>query len=71
MKGRLWKVYRKAAEQGLAEAQYLLGFIHDKGKEKEQNLRKAKKWYKKAAKEGHIEAQFNLAVLYVTMMKEP
>ena len=42
------KWYRKAAEQGFAEAQYNLGVMYAKGEGVRQNYKIAKKWFGKA-----------------------
>jgi len=52
------KWYRKAAEQGLPEAQFELGYCYDNGEGVEQNPSEAAKWYRKAAEQGHAEAQY-------------
>lgn len=44
--------YRKAAEQGDADAQYNLGFCYYNGNGVTQSYTEAVKWYKKAAKQG-------------------
>ncbi|MCP4316418.1 MAG: sel1 repeat family protein [Hyphomicrobiales bacterium] len=56
--------YRKAAEQGLPEAQYNLGNLYRLGKGVPQSYAVAAKWYKKAAEQNHSWAQYNLARLY-------
>jgi len=56
------KWYRKAADQGHAEAQYQLGDLYYStvnGGEAE-----AAKWYRKAADQGHAEAQFHIGDCY-------
>jgi TPR repeat protein len=56
------KWYRKAADQGHAEAQYQLGDLYYStvnGGEAE-----AAKWYRKAADQGHAEAQYQLGDFY-------
>jgi hypothetical protein len=55
---------RKAAIQGNALAQTILGdiFRHDKGVQ--QNYQQAASWYRKAAEQGLAEAQFNLGNMY-------
>ena len=58
------KWYRKAAEQGHAEAQYKLGFCYKYGDGVEENLTEAAKWYTKAAEQGKATAQFYLAEMY-------
>ena len=56
--------FKKAAEQGLAEAQNQLGQIYRLGDGvKEDNLQ-ALKWYALAAEQGMVEAQHNLGKTY-------
>lgn len=50
----LWK---RAANQGLAESQYGLGRLYETGKGVIQNDDEALKWYYKAAEQGHEKAQ--------------
>ena len=56
--------YRKSAEQGLAEAQYVLGICYGCGVGVEQDYKKAVEWYHKSAEQGHAEAQYNLGNCY-------
>jgi len=56
--------YRKAAEQGLAGAQFLLGNAYDKAKGVPQDYAQAAIWYRKAAEQGFPEAQSILGILY-------
>ena len=56
--------YRKAAEQGLAEAQNNLGFMYRNGYGVDQDYSEAIKWYRKAVEQGYIKAQFNLGKLH-------
>ncbi|MBR6755324.1 MAG: SEL1-like repeat protein, partial [Peptococcaceae bacterium] len=56
--------YRKAAEQGHAEAQYNLGRCHEEGWGTYFYIWEAAKWYSKAAEQGHAEAQYNLGYCY-------
>lgn len=58
------KWYRKAAEQGLATAQYDLGFMYYKGRGVPRHYSEAFKWYRKAAEQGHAGAQCYLAYMY-------
>ena len=53
-----------AAEQGDAEAQYLLGMIYHRGKAVLRDYRETAKWHRKAAQQGHAEAQAVLAALH-------
>ncbi|WP_133149776.1 tetratricopeptide repeat protein, partial [Shewanella sp. 10N.286.52.C2] len=56
----------KAAEQGLARAQYNLGVFYDKGRGVLQDDKQAVYWYTKAAEQGDAMAQNNLAIYYFT-----
>ncbi len=58
------KLYRKAAEQGHAQAQNSLGFMYSEGHGVEQDYKEAVKWYRKAAEQGHAQAQTNLCIMY-------
>ena len=57
------KWYRKAAEQGDADAQVFLGLMYRNGKGVQQDYAEAVKWVRKAAEQGNAEAQFNLGVI--------
>ena len=56
--------YWKAAEQGIAVAQYNLAVCYDIGEGTEINKPEAFRWYKAAAEQGLAVAQYNLAVYY-------
>ena len=56
--------YRKAAEQGDADAQYNLGVMYDAGQGVPQDYAAAVSWYRKAAEQGYAGAQYNLGVMY-------
>lgn len=56
--------YRKAAEQGNAEAQYFLGLMYYRGQGISQDFTKAAYWYRKAAKQGNAKAQYPLGKMY-------
>ena len=56
--------YRKAAEQGVAKAQFNLGLMYDNGLGVTQDYARAGKWYRKAAEQGYATAQFNLGLMY-------
>ena len=47
-----FKWIEKAAEQGNADGQSMLGWLYYRGEGVEQNSREAFKWYKKAAEQG-------------------
>ena len=56
--------YRKAAEQGDANAQHNLGVMYRNGKGVAQDDGEAVKWYRKAAEQGLARAQKNLGWMY-------
>ena len=56
--------FRKAAEQGLAKAQYNLGVSYANGRGVTQSYTEAVKWYRKAAEQGVAKAQYNLGLCY-------
>ena len=58
------KWYKKAAEQGHAEAQCQLARCYSWGHGLTKDYSKAFEWYKKAAEQGHAEAQCQLADCY-------
>src|SRR6266581_506625 len=62
--GDALKWYRKAAQQGVAEAQYNLGVCYDKGLGVEKDAVEAVNWYRKAADQDHAMAQFNIGSCY-------
>lgn len=50
--------YTKAANKGVAEAQYRLGLLYSSGYGPvEQDIEMAKKWYRKAAAQGFLPAK--------------
>jgi len=57
--------YRKAAHQGVAEAQYVLGILHENGSIGDRpDAAEAAHWYRKAADQGYVEAQYKLGLAY-------
>ncbi len=52
--------FRKAAEQGQADAQHNLGVMYEKGRGVPQDDREAVAWYRKAAEQGYAGAQKKL-----------
>jgi TPR repeat protein len=56
--------FRKAADQGDAGAQCVLGSNYDYGEGVEKDPKEAVKWYSKAAEQGFAIAQYNLGVHY-------
>ncbi len=59
------KLYRKAADNGSAEAQYLIGHKYDIGDGFEKDETKAAMWYRKAAGQGNADAQAWLSDYYI------
>lgn len=55
--------YRKAAEQGVAVAQFQLGLKYDLGEGVPEDDVMAVSWYRKAAEQGNADAQKALAAL--------
>jgi len=58
------KWYRRAAEQGEANAQNDLGYIYYSGHGLPKDYAEAVKWYRKAAEQGEAPAQYNLGLMY-------
>ena len=58
------KWYRKAAEQGDAEAQNKLGVCYVMGEGVPVDKAEAAKWYRKAAEQRHAKGQYNLGMCY-------
>ena len=58
------KLYRPLADQGYAEAQFMLGVMYSAGLGVPQDYAQAVSWSRKAADQGHAYAQFNLALKY-------
>jgi len=58
------KWFRKSAEQGLAKAQFFVGFMYDNGMGVPKNDAEAVKWYRKAAEQGHEYSQLSLGRMY-------
>jgi len=59
------KWFSKAAVQGNAKAQSMLGTMYSNGQGVPQDYAKAKKWYRKAAVQGLAEAQSELGFMYM------
>jgi TPR repeat protein len=58
------------AEQGNAEALYLMGFAHESGKGAEQSREKALEYYRKAAAGKHKDAIYRLSFILLASEKE-
>jgi TPR repeat protein len=55
--------YRKAADQGYADAQYKVGWFYENGSGVGKDNDQAKAWYQKAADQGNADAQTGLSRL--------
>jgi TPR repeat protein len=56
---------RKAADQGLADAQYVLGMMYFQGEGGvQQDFKQGVEWLWKAADQGMAKAQFNVGIMY-------
>jgi TPR repeat protein len=62
VKAAAW--FRKAAEQGHAEAQFWVGLCHDSAIGVAKDLREATTWYRRAAEQGLASAQEKLGFSY-------
>ncbi len=51
------------AEDGLAEAQYLIGVLLETGQGVSRNMHQAVNWYRRAAEKNHLEATKRLALI--------
>ena len=58
------KLYRPMAEKGDAEAQLILGSMHDIGLGVPQDRKEAVRWYRMAAEQGNARAQSKLGSVY-------
>jgi TPR repeat protein len=58
--------FRQAAEQGMAQAQYLLAQRYTSGAGLQKNLFRAFDWYQKAAEQGYAPAQGAMGVCFMS-----
>lgn len=56
--------YQKAAEQGSADGQYILGGLYRMGRGVQQDYRQAVQWFRKSAEQGNQQAYLALGRLY-------
>ena len=61
---KAFTLFQKAANQGVALAQYNLGLMYYNGRGVIQDDKQAVYWYQKAANQGDASAQLNLGVMY-------
>ena len=62
--GDAMRWYGQAARAGDPQAQFYLGYIHDRGLRGANSLSEALGWYRKAAAQGEVRAQFRLGLLF-------
>ena len=55
--------YRKAADQGYADAQFMVGQIYSNGLGVSRDYDQAREWYQKAADQGNLAAKYSLEKL--------
>ena len=58
--------WQKRAEQGNADAQFVLGVMYNLGEGVLQDYKQAVYWWKKSAEQGNALAQHNLGLQYAT-----
>lgn len=59
------EAFARAANMGVAEAQFRLGQYLFEGKGVEKDASQAAAWFEKAAVQGHVQAQSSLGVMYL------
>ncbi len=64
----LWK---PLAENGIAEAQFRIGFLYYKGRGVKKDFEEAAVWFRKAMKQGHFLAQMHLGFLKGKILDNP
>ena len=64
--GQIPPEFRQTAEQGDAEAQFLLGLAHTGGEGVPEDDAEAVRWFLMAAEQGHAGAQYRLGLAYGT-----
>ena len=60
------KWWRKAADQGDANAQFQLGSMYAAGDDVPEDGEEAVRWYRLAAEQGDVSAQLRLGLMYST-----
>jgi len=59
-----FQIHQSKANQGVADAQFNLGLLYERGVGTPQDTKQAVYWYTKAAEQGHVQAQYKLGKLY-------
>lgn len=60
------RILRPLAEQGNADAQQSLGYLHEVGQGTERHFAEALRWYRLSAAQGNAAGQNSLGVMYAT-----
>lgn len=63
--GQDWSEWRRKADKGDAEAQFLMGRIYSVGNGVPQNQAESVRWFQLAAEQGHLMAQSRLGYCYL------
>jgi len=66
-----YREWRPLAEGGDAAAQFLVGFMHERGQGVPPDPAEAVAWYRRAALQGDVHAQFRLGFLYANWRVHP
>ena len=69
--GDAMRWYGRAAEAGDPQAQFYLGYIHDRALHGANSMSDALSWYRRAAAQGEVRAQFRLGLLFDTDPRLP
>jgi uncharacterized protein len=59
------KWYRLAAEQGLADAQFIFANMYHEGRGVPQSYTESARWYRLAAEQGVVISQISLGLMYL------
>ena len=59
-----FKYCKRAAEEGISDAQFTLGLMYYDGQGVKQDYSEAQKWFQKAAEQGYAYAQYDLGLMY-------
>lgn len=62
--GPMYRLMRKFAERGVAEAQSQLGVLYNSGQGVTENHAEALRWFRKAAEQGYAFAQYSVGLYY-------
>lgn len=63
-RAKAYELFLKAAREGVAEAQFMVGFINEKGADVEQDIPSAIEWYCQSYQNGYIVGAYEAARLH-------